>query len=114
MIHEMKLQNNPFESIKNGTKKIEMRLYDEKRRKVNIGDYIEFKNLLTNEIIKTKVINLYKFNNFSELYNNFDKILLGYKEDEESNPSDMNKYYSESEQQEYGVVGIEIELIKRR
>ena len=34
MIHEMKLNESPFERIKNGTKTIEFRLYDEKRRKV--------------------------------------------------------------------------------
>ena len=31
MKHEMKLNNEPFERIKNGTKTIEMRLNDEKR-----------------------------------------------------------------------------------
>jgi len=30
----MKLQESPFERIKDGTKTIELRLYDEKRRKV--------------------------------------------------------------------------------
>ena len=32
MKHEMKLNNGPFEQIKNGTKTIELRLYDEKRK----------------------------------------------------------------------------------
>ena len=35
------------------------------------------------------------------------------KENEEANPNDMNKYYSEEEQQKYGVVGIEIKLLKK-
>ena len=38
----MKLQKSPFERIKKGTKTVEFRLYDEKRRKINIGDQIEF------------------------------------------------------------------------
>ena len=42
MLHEMKLQNGPFNSIKNGKKTIELRLYDEKRQKVKIRDKIEF------------------------------------------------------------------------
>lgn len=41
----MKLQKSPFEKIKNGTKTVEFRLYDEKRRKINIGDQIEFSKL---------------------------------------------------------------------
>ena len=35
MIHEMKLNESPFERIKNGTKTIEFRLYDEKEKSKN-------------------------------------------------------------------------------
>ena len=31
MLHKMKLNESPFERIKNGTKMIEFRLYDEKK-----------------------------------------------------------------------------------
>lgn len=112
MIHEMRLNNEPFNSIKNKTKTIEMRLYDEKRRLIKQGDLIEFRNRLNDEIIKCEVINLHVYNNFEELYKHFNPISLGYNENEIVNPSDMNKYYSEDEQQKYGVVGIEIKLVK--
>ena len=110
-MHEMRLHNEPFELIKSGTKTIEMRLYDEKRQLIKIGDIIEFTNRLNEEKLKTEVIALHKFNNFSELYNFFDKIKIGYKEDEVANPLDMEKYYSKEEQTKYGVVGIEIKKI---
>ena len=42
MLHQMKLKRSPFEKIKDGSKTIELRLYDEKRQKVKIGDFIEF------------------------------------------------------------------------
>ena len=45
MLHKMKLNESPFEMIKNGTKTIEFRLYDEKRQGVKIGDKIEFSKL---------------------------------------------------------------------
>lgn len=45
MIHRMKLNESPFERIKDGTKTIEFRLYDEKRRQIKIGDQIEFSKL---------------------------------------------------------------------
>ena len=45
MLHKMKLNESPFERIKNGSKTIEFRLYDEKRQKVKIGDKIEFSKL---------------------------------------------------------------------
>ena len=94
MKHEMKLNNNPFNSIKSGYKTIEMRLYDEKRRLINDGYIIEFTNRETNEKIGVSVIKLHLFNNFKELYKQFDKISLGYKDNDIANPNDMNKYYS--------------------
>ena len=112
MKHIMRLNNEPFESIKNGTKTIELRLYDEKRRLLNIGDTIEFINRINEDTILTKVIKLHIYKNFRELYNHFNKTSLGYRENEEKNPDDMYKYYSEEEQNKYGVVGIEIKLIK--
>ena len=108
----MKLHNEPFLKIKNGSKTIEMRLYDEKRKLIKEGDIIEFTNRSTNEKICVQVLNLHLFNSFSELYNSFDKISLGYDENEEASPTDMEKYYSKEEQKLYGVVGIEIKLIK--
>ena len=49
MKHEMKLNNEPFINIKNGTKTIELRLNDEKRRLLKVNDLIEFTNRETNE-----------------------------------------------------------------
>ena len=97
-MHEMRLNDKPFNSILNGSKTIELRLYDEKRRKIKIGDYIEFTNLFNGNKLKVKVINLHIFNNFEELFNKFDKKLLGYTDDEIANPNDMLKYYTEEEQ----------------
>jgi len=61
-------------------------------------------------MIEVKVLRLHRYNSFEELYKHFDKVSLGYKPDEEANPSDMEKYYSKEEQSQYGVVGIEITL----
>lgn len=108
----MHLKEEPFNSIKNGTKTIEMRLFDEKRQQLKIGENIKFINNKTGEELLTQIVNLHKFNSFEELYKNFDKIKLGYKEWEVAKSSDMLKYYPQSEQQKYGVVGIEIKLIK--
>lgn len=111
MMHELRLHDEPFELIKSGSKTIEMRLYDEKRKLIKEGDVIIFTNRVTDEKLKTKVIKLYIYDSFEELYKNFDGVSLGYKENQKANPNDMEKYYSKEEQSEYGVVGIEIELI---
>ncbi|MBR3898143.1 MAG: ASCH domain-containing protein [Bacilli bacterium] len=111
MKHEIHLHDEPFKLIKNGFKTIEMRLYDEKRKKIKVGDYIEFTNRVTSEKLVVEVMNLYLFDSFKDLYDNFDKKFIGYKEEEEARPSDMEKYYDRKDIEKYGVVGIEIKVI---
>ena len=108
----MNLNNEPFELIKNGSKTIELRLNDEKRRLLNVGDEILFTNRDTNEKLLTDIIELHKYDSFESLYKNFDKVSLGYREYEKSDPSDMNNYYSKEDEMKYGVVGIELRLKK--
>ena len=111
MKHFMKLKNEPFMSIKNGLKTIEMRLFDEKRKQIKVGDTIEFTNIVSLEKLKVKVINLHKFKNFEELYSHFNKTQLGYKQTENASPNDMNQYYNNDDIHKYGVLGIEIKTI---
>ena len=111
MKHEMKLHNQPFEKIKSGTKTIELRLNDEKRQLLKIKDIIEFTNRTTNEKLLVEIEDLYKYPSFEELYKHFDKISMGYNEDEEANSKDMEEYYSKEEQDKYGVLGIQIRKI---
>lgn len=110
MVHEMRLNDEPFQAIKDGTKTIEMRLYDEKRRMIQVGDVIRFTNRETSEELFTKVIALHIFENFQILYAHFDKESLGYQKNDVALATDMNQYYSMEEQTKYGVVGIEIEV----
>ncbi len=111
MEHKMNLNDSPFNKIKSGSKTIELRLNDEKRRLLNVGDTIEFTNRNSFETLLVEIINLYKYENFEELYKDFDKISLGYEEDEEKNYIDMEKYYSKEEQKKYGVLGIHMKVI---
>ena len=50
-MHEMKLHALPFEKIKNRTKTIELRLFDEKRQQIREGDIITFTNIADGEKI---------------------------------------------------------------
>ena len=111
MTHFMKLKNEPFMSIKNGLKTIEMRLFDEKRKQIKVGDTIEFTNIVSLEKLKVKVIALHKFKNFEELYSHFNKTQLGYKQTEIASPNDMNQYYTNDDIEKYSVLGIEIKTI---
>lgn len=112
-MHEMKLNYEPFELIKNGLKTIDLRLNDEKRKLIKVGDIIKFTNITTNEQLEIKVIVLHKYDSFKELYRSLDKIAMGYRQDEVANYKDMELYYSQEEQKQYGVVGIELTLLKK-
>ena len=109
MIHKMRLVDFAFNKIKNKEKDIEVRLNDEKRRLIKIGDMIEFTHIDTLETLKVKVINLYKFDTFEELFNSFDHKRLGLNENDDA--SIMNNFYTKEEQEKYGALGIQIELI---
>ena len=112
MTHYLHLNEGPFELIKNGKKTIEMRLLDEKRRDYEVGDTLIFIHRKNENLqLKTQIVALHKFKNFNELYLNFDKTQLGYLPDEVADPKDMESYYPLNEQEELGVVGIEINLI---
>lgn len=112
MTHNMKLNDRPFEKIKNGSKTIELRLYDEKRRKINVGDTIRFQS--GNSKLTATVKELHLFRNFELLYAALPLDKCGYTADEIStaSPDDMLEYYSKEQIEKYGVVGIEIEVIK--
>ena len=45
MIFEMNLNASPYEKIASGSKTVELRLFDAKRRRIDIGDKIVFTNL---------------------------------------------------------------------
>ncbi len=108
MLHKMKLQKSPFERIKNGTKTVEFRLYDEKRSKIKIGDQIEFSKLPDlQETILVDVLDLYREDTFENLF----KKLFTDEDYIKKQATSMYQYYSPDEEKKYGVVGIKISLI---
>lgn len=110
MLYTMKLFPAPFVMIKSGKKTIELRLLDEKRQQIKVGDDIAFSNTETGETIIKSVVKLYRFDSFEELYKALPLLQCGYtvEDVDKAHPSDMKKYYSDEEQNKYGVVGIEI------
>lgn len=106
----MKLNPSPFEMIKSGEKTIELRLLDEKRRQIQIGDKIVFTNSATGEVLTRTVLKLHRFNTFIQLYESLPLLQCGYtaKNVDKATPADMELYYSIEEQKKYGVVGIEL------
>ena len=100
--HSMKLQRQPFEQMRGGHKTVEMRLYDEKRQQIAVGDVIVFR--CEEDSLAVRVIGLHRFSDFAALYATLPHSQLG-----SDDPKDMERYYSKEEQKHYGVLGIEIE-----
>lgn len=107
---EMKfhLHSDVFDIVKNGKKDIEVRLNDEKRRCLNVGDTLIFLRRPDDlEEIKAKVVDLNYYDNFDELVNHYDMerlYLSNYSK--EDYLKEMERFYTLDEQKKYGVVAI--------
>lgn len=109
---EMKLMNLPFNQIKEGSKLIEVRLNDEKRRSLEVGDIIVFRNLLTNELLEKEITSLKLYSSFDDLYKNYDSILLGARGyNLQEYKQSMYNFYSKDEEEKYGVLAIHLKPI---
>ena len=107
MLHKMKLNEDPFERIKNGTKTIEFRLYDDKRQQIKVGDKIEFSKLPDlQEKLLVDVVQLYKEDTFENLF----RKLYSDEEEIQRKTKSMYKYYCPEKEGEYGVLGIKIKI----
>ena len=109
-IHFMHLNPAPFGLIRDERKSIELRLYDEKRRKIQIGDGILLENTEAPELLLARVTGLRVFASFDDLYQALPLEACGYTEADvdAASPADMEVYYSKEAQQRFGVVGIEL------
>ena len=101
----MKLQPLPFAEIRAGRKTVELRLYDEKRRQIAVGDTIVFR--CGDASVRTRVRALHRFSDFAALYAAMPIERVGYP----ARAEDMEAYYTKAEQAQYGVLGIEIEVV---
>lgn len=69
VIHKMGLYEEYFDAIKEGKKTVEVRLNDDKRRVINVGDIIEFIGVSEpSKTLKVSVTDLREYNTFEEMY----------------------------------------------
>ena len=106
----MNLQDKYFDFILRGTKRIELRLNDEKRQKIKIGDTIIFRNK-QGETFSAKVKDLFEHNSFEELFENFEIDILADKSMTKTELLQvLSEFYSAEKQKEFGVLGILVEI----
>lgn len=107
--HTMNLRKEPFDKIKNGTKIIESRLYDEKRQLIKVGDAITF--TCTDgekpESITLAVQALFLYPNFTAMMSELPCQWFGHARSQDA-IDEINQFYSEDDQAKFGVVGIRI------
>lgn len=111
--HFYTLKPKPYNAMEEGYKAIEMRLNDEKRQLLSIGDFIIFTNTEDkNKSILTVIKDLKRYFSFKELYEDTpNKFDLGYLEDETPRYEDMYDYYSKEKIDQYHVLAIHLSLI---
>lgn len=109
--HQMKLATAPYNNIASGKKLIESRLFDEKRQQINIGDQIIFsENDKPENSVTTKVMGLLRYQTFKELFADHDPSLFG-EDSLDFLLNQIKQFYSDEDEQRYGVVGIRLELL---
>lgn len=109
----MNLNAGGFFGIKDGRQLIEVRLNDEKRSRIEIGDSIVFTLLPdAKESIRTKVVGLLKYDSFEELFSNMDLAEWNAKDWTIGQAIDCcHGYYSIEDEKKHGVLGIRLELL---
>ena len=110
---EIHLEPEIFEQVKNGTKNVEARVNDEKRRQIKIGDKIEvLKRPEETETLWVRVIKLAPYNDFAELAADYPiERLYSPSFTKEEYLALFPKFYSDEEINKYGTVAIEFEIV---
>lgn len=112
MKHKMKLQPIYFDKIKNGEKIYEVRLNDEKRQLIKVGDVIEFtKEPENTQVLETKVEELLYFSTFLEMAKSLPLNKVGF---EKQTPQEVEQiyysFYSKEDECKYGIVAIKVKI----
>ena len=96
MNHTMKLREIYFNKIKDGEKIYEVRLNDEKRKLISVGDTLTFlKEPEQTETLETIVEELLHFSSFEEMTNNLNAYDIGFDNEEKQNIIDTyHSFYS--------------------
>lgn len=104
----MSVRHKYFELIKSGHKDIELRAYDEKRRKMKVGDkFLLFDAENPDESIICEILNMHVAPNFESLFKKIDIKRSGFKDINELMDT-ITKFVSREELAREQVVGMEI------
>ena len=108
-VYKLHLLDKYFNLIKNGTKRVEIRLNDEKRKNMKVGNNIEFINNDTEETIMTEIVNKRIFNTINDLFDVYTEKELGISRNDIE--SVIYSIYSKKEIEENKICALEIKTL---
>ena len=107
----MNVKTKYYNLLKSGKKIIELRLFDEKRQKIKIGDEILFSDSSNqDDSFKATVLKLHRAESFEKLCETITPEQAGFSSKEDL-ISVLEEFYSPVAQKKFGVVGIEIKKV---
>ena len=110
-MHEMDVKTKYYNLLKSGEKTVELRLLDEKRQQIKIGDEITFSDASdANETFVARVVDLHKAESFYKLFDIIAPEQAGFSSREEV-VDVMQEFYPLDMQKQFSVVGIEVERV---
>jgi ASC-1-like (ASCH) protein len=115
MLYQMKLHEESFGRVQSGQKTLELRVFDEKRQRLNLGDRVEFANAADlSQTVRTEIVGLLRYNALSDLIDDMPAAYLGFEENEKRYIKEsMFEIYTPEEEKQYGVLGIRIRLAEK-
>lgn len=113
-VHEMRLADAPFDMIKSGKKTVEVRLSDEKRRQICVGDIIIFcRKSGIGDTCAVNVVGLRHYNNFFELFSAESLAAAGCENMTAAQAAQsMYQYYTAEQESVFGALAIQIKLLE--
>jgi ribosomal-protein-alanine N-acetyltransferase len=112
-VYAYSLKPEPFRAFLDGYKRVEMRLFDEKRRLLKPGDFLRFENEDNpEEHFLFEVTALVRFPSFQELYAAYRPEEIGYHPETAPSYRDMERYYPEEKIRQYGALAIEGTMVE--
>ena len=107
----MSLHPEYYEMVKSGEKDIELRLYDEKRRKMRNGEIVLIYDAQNrSDYIRAKIVRLHIAQSFADLNTKISMPRTGFAS-LNALMSAISKFYDSEMESKYGIVGIELEII---
>lgn len=110
-LHHMHVQENYYNQLKSGLKTVELRVNDEKRQSIKVGDTVIFKPQgFAQDALKMEVKNCIYAPSFDELLKQINEDALGSVSKIEQLVA-LNKFYEPEEVKVYGVLGMYLEAL---